>query len=70
MNKKPSYYKDFIIGYKIASLWSSNDWSSSDPDQTDCDCLDEKYDIMDFDNDANQTIETDCIKFFKQIMMT
>jgi hypothetical protein len=60
MNKKPNYYKDFIIGYKIASLWSSND-----PDQTDCEFLDEKFDITDFDDDANQTIINDCIKFIE-----
>jgi|11BtaG_2_1085332.scaffolds.fasta_scaffold43198_2 hypothetical protein len=60
MNKLPNYYKDFIIGYKIASLWSSND-----PDQTACEFLDEKFDINDFDTDASQTIETDCVKFLQ-----
>jgi len=60
MNKKPNYYKDFIIGYKIASLWSSHD-----SDQTDCEFLDEKFDITDFDDNANQTIETDCVKFIE-----
>ena len=60
INNIPDFYKDFIIGYKIASLWSSHD-----SDQTDCEFLDEKFDITDFDDNANQTIETDCVKFIE-----
>ena len=50
--------KDFIYGYKLTALWSS-----SDNDKTDCEFLDERFSIDDFDNDARNTIESDCLKF-------
>ena len=62
MNTEKWHHEDFIIGYKAASLWSS----FNDTEQTDyCEYLDEKYDITDFDNDANKTIEADCLKFLQ-----
>ena len=42
--KEVNKLKDFIHGYKIASLWSSND-----NDKTDCEFLDERFSVGDFD---------------------
>ena len=56
--KEVNKLKDFIYGYKLTALWSTNDY-----DKTDCEFLDESFSVDDFDNDARKAIESDCLKF-------
>jgi len=55
--KEVQKLKDFFIGYRIASLWSTSD------DKNESEFLDELYSIDDFNHETKKAMELDCIKF-------
>lgn len=66
MNATPTtvteYTNEFIIGYKVAALWSSTDENDVP--------LDNNYGIEDFSDDADDKIREDCESFVSDNWMS